>query len=131
VGSHSRQNAVNHERRDTFLRFLDPKTFRETGRIRVTDEANYPVEHLNELEYVNGEVYANIWHTDEIARISPLTGKVLGWIDLSGIIDAHQLRGPDAVLNGIPYDPVGRRLFVTGKQWPELFQIEVVHRELA
>jgi glutaminyl-peptide cyclotransferase len=113
----------------SYLRFLDPKTFGETRRIRVTDEANYPVENLNELEYLNGEVYANIWHTDEIARISPHTGKVLGWIDLSGIIDTHRLIGPDAVLNGIAYDPVGHRLFVTGKQWPELFEIKVVHRK--
>jgi glutaminyl-peptide cyclotransferase len=107
------------------LRFLDPKTFREIHRIRVTDETNRPVENINELEYIHGEVYANIWHADRIARISPSTGKVLGWIDLSGIIDKRRLRSSDSVLNGIAYDQVQDRLFVTGKQWPELFQIEL------
>jgi glutamine cyclotransferase len=106
-----------------YLRFLDPKTFRETGRIRVTDDG-HPVEKLNELEYVRGEIFANVWQTDKIARISPRTGKVLGWIDLSGIIDKSQLGG-DAVLNGIAYDAVGERLFVTGKLWPKLFEIKV------
>lgn len=106
-----------------YLRFLDPKTFRETGRVQVTD-AGRPVEKLNELEYVRGEIFANVWQTDKIARISPRTGKVLGWIDLSGIIDKSQL-GRDAVLNGIAYDAAGDRLFVTGKLWPKLFEIKV------
>jgi glutaminyl-peptide cyclotransferase len=110
----------------SYLRFLDPKTFRETKRIRVTDETNHPVENLNELEYVHGEVYANIWQTDEIVRISPRTGKVLGRIDLGGIIDTGELQGPDAVLNGIAYDSTGDLLFVTGKQWPKLFEIKVI-----
>jgi glutamine cyclotransferase len=109
-----------------YLRFLDPKTFRETGRVRVTDEAGHAVEKLNELEYVHGEIYANIWQTDKIARISPQTGKVLAWIDLNGIIDKSQLSGSDAVLNGIAYDAAGDRLFVTGKLWPKLFEIKVV-----
>ncbi len=107
----------------SYLRFLDPKTFRETGRIRVTD-AGRPVEKLNELEYVRGEILANVWQTDRIARISPRTGRVLGWIDLSGIIDKTQLGG-DAVLNGIAYDAAGDRLFVTGKLWPKLIEIKV------
>jgi glutamine cyclotransferase len=111
-----------------YLRFLDPKTFRETGRVRVTDEAGRGVESLNELEYIHGEIYANIWQTDKIARISPRTGKVVGWIDLSGIIDKQELRGEGAVLNGIAYDSRGDRIFVTGKLWPKLFEIRVVRR---
>jgi glutamine cyclotransferase len=111
-----------------YLRFLDPKTFRETGRVRVTDEPGRGVESLNELEYIHGEIYANIWQTDKIARISPRTGKVVGWIDLSGIIDKQELRGEGAVLNGIAYDSRGDRIFVTGKLWPKLFEIRVVRR---
>ena len=83
----------------------------------------------NELEYIHGEIYANIWQTDRIARISPRTGRVLGWIDLSGIIDKRDLESSDAVLNGIAYDSTGARLFVTGKLWPKLFEIRVAaHR---
>ena len=112
-----------------YLRFLDPNSFRENKRIRVTDETGQPVENLNELEYVHGEIYANIWHTDEIIRISPRTGQVLGWIDLSGIIDKGELDGADDVLNGIAYDSTGDRLFVTGKLWRKLFEIRVItHR---
>ncbi len=112
-----------------YLRFLDPKSFRETKRIRVIDEADRPVENLNELEYIHGEIYANLWQTDKIARTSPRTGRILGWIDLSGIIDKHELEGADAVLNGIAYDSAGDRLFVTGKLWPKLYEITVAaHR---
>jgi len=112
----------------SYLRFLDPRSFRETARIQVTDY-DYPVENLNELEYVHGEIYANIWHTDKIVRISPRTGKVLGWINLSGIIDKRELEGSDAVLNGVAYDSKEDRLFVTGKLWPKLFEIKVAaHR---
>jgi glutamine cyclotransferase len=110
----------------SFLRFLDPKSFRETRRIRVVDPSGRAVDNLNELEFVRGEIYANIWHSDKIARISPQTGKVLGWIDLGGIIDPRELHGGDAVLNGIAYDPAGDRLFVTGKLWPKLFEIKPV-----
>lgn len=113
----------------SYLRFLDPKTFRETRRIHVTDDAGRAVEELNELEYVRGEIYANIWQSDTIVRISPRTGKVLGKIDLSGIINKRELGNPDAVLNGIAYDAAGNRLFVTGKLWPRLFEIRVTpHR---
>jgi glutamine cyclotransferase len=108
------------------LRFLDPKTFRETRRIHVVDESGHAVDNLNELECVHGEIYANVWHSDEIARISPRTGKVLGWIDLSGIIDRRELSDAESVLNGIAYDSAGDRLFVTGKLWPKLFEIKVV-----
>ena len=113
-----------------YLRFLDPKSFRETRRIHVTDEAGRPVQNLNELEYIRGEIYANVWETDKIVRISPRTGRVLGWIDLSGIIDKGELADSDAVLNGIAYDSTGDRLFVTGKLWPKLFEIRVeAHRQ--
>ena len=112
-----------------YLRFLDPDSFHETRRIRVTDEHGKPVLQLNELEYIHGEIYANIWETDKIARISPRTGKVVGWIDLTGIIDKRELSDPDAVLNGIAYDPVENRLFVTGKLWPKLFEIRVLPKK--
>jgi glutamine cyclotransferase len=97
------------------LRFRDPITFKETRRIEVKDEAT-PVEQLNELEYVKGEVYANVWHSDRIARISPRDGRVLGWIDLTGILPAEQRTNSESVLNGIAYDAQHDRLFVTGKQ---------------
>ncbi len=113
-----------------YLRFLDPKTFHETRRVKVTDENGRGVESLNELEYIRGEIWANIWQTDRIARISPRTGKVVGWIDLSGIINKEELQGSGAVLNGIAYDSVGDRIFVTGKLWPKLFEIRVVRVRL-
>ena len=109
------------------LRFLDPVTFKETRRITVRDQ-NGPVESLNELEYVKGEIYANIWHTDRIARISPKDGRVVGWIDLSGLLSAAERGTPDAVLNGIAYDAAADRLFVTGKLWPRVFEIKLVKR---
>jgi glutaminyl-peptide cyclotransferase len=109
----------------SYLRFLDPTSFRETRRIHVTDNTGHAIENLNELEYVRGEIYANIWQSDIIVRISPRTGKVLGWIDLSGIIDKRSLESSDAVLNGIAYDSKADRLFVTGKLWPKLFEIRV------
>jgi glutamine cyclotransferase len=83
---------------------------------------------LNELEYVHGEIFANVWHTDRIARISPATGKVLGWIDLSGLLSPGLVSDPEAVLNGIAYDAAHDRLFVTGKLWPRLFEIKTVPR---
>jgi glutamine cyclotransferase len=107
------------------LRFLDPKSFRVTRHLKVTDQSGRAVENLNELEYVDGEIYANVWQTDEIIRISPSTGKVLGRIDLTGIIDKRELGGEGAVLNGIAYDAKADRLFITGKRWPKLFEIKV------
>jgi glutamine cyclotransferase len=107
-----------------YLRFIDPATRRETSRVRVRDGAA-PVERLNELEYVKGEVLANVWQTERIARISPKTGQVLGWIDLSGLLNAREMQTAD-VLNGIAYDAAGDRLFVTGKLWPKLFEIKIV-----
>jgi glutamine cyclotransferase len=105
------------------LRFLDPDTFQVTGRVEVRD-GNLPVEDLNELEFVNGEIYANVWTTDRIAVIAPATGRVTGWINLAGLMPRAMTAG-DAVLNGIAYDPAGKRLFVTGKLWPRLFEIRV------
>lgn len=110
------------------LRFLHPDTFREVRRVTVTD-GGVPVRDLNELEYVRGEVFANVWHTDRIARISPESGRVVGWIDLRGLMSTGYRLDPEAVLNGIAYDPANNRLFVTGKLWPRLFEIEVVPRK--
>ncbi|HTV07231.1 MAG TPA: glutaminyl-peptide cyclotransferase [Acidobacteriaceae bacterium] len=107
------------------LHFLNPKTFAEVRSIHVTDHGR-PVNELNELEYIHGEIYANVWMTNEIVRISPVTGRVLGTIDLTGLLPAIEVRSQDAVLNGIAYDAAHNRLFVTGKLWPRLFQIEVV-----
>jgi glutamine cyclotransferase len=107
------------------LRFLDPATFQEIRRVTVKDHG-IPVKELNELEFVHGEIYANIWHTDRIARISSATGKVLGWIDLTGLFPESQHSSPEAVLNGIAWDSEHDRLFVTGKLWPKLFEIKVV-----
>jgi glutamine cyclotransferase len=107
------------------LRFLDPDTFREIGRIRVVDGRS-PIRDINELEYVRGEIYANVWHTDRIARISPDTGRVIRWIDLRGLMSGGFKLDPEAVLNGIAHDAAGNRLFVTGKLWPRLFEIQVI-----
>ena len=107
------------------LRFIDPATFKEVRRVTVKDGGR-PVTYINELEYIDGQVYANIWQTDRIARISPRTGRVLGWIDLKGLLPAGERTGGEDVLNGIAWDAAHHRLFVTGKLWPKLFEIEVV-----
>ncbi len=109
------------------LRFWDPQTLEETGRITVTS-AGEPVTRLNELEWVRGEIYANVWQTDRIARIDPANGKVTGWIDCHGLLSAADRTGQEDVLNGIAYDAQGDRLFVTGKKWPKLFEIRLVQR---
>ena len=83
-----------------------------------------PVAHLNELEYVEGQIYANVWQTERIAMIAPKTGRVTGWIDLHGLLDPREAGGVD-VLNGIAYDAAGDRLFVTGKLWPRIFEIRL------
>jgi glutamine cyclotransferase len=108
------------------LYFLDPETFEKIGQVEVHD--NGPVTDLNELEYINGEVYANIWGEDKIAIIDPHTGQVKGWIDLTGIYNQAN-RDPNSVLNGIAYDAEGERLFVTGKLWSQLFQIRLIALE--
>jgi glutamine cyclotransferase len=107
------------------IRFLDASTLRTTRTISVTDRGE-PVHELNELEYIKGEIYANVYQTDRIARIEPKTGKILGWIDLTGLLAVTDRTGGEDVLNGIAYDSKGRRLFVTGKMWPKLFEIEIV-----
>jgi glutamine cyclotransferase len=106
------------------LHFLDPATLAETGRIDAYDE-NGPVIRLNELEYIHGEVYANVWQTDRIARIDPQSGQVLGWINLDGMLGPEDRVQPVAELNGIAYDAERDRLFVTGKLWPKLFEINL------
>lgn len=107
------------------LYFWNPLTFEETGRIEVFDN-NGPVTRLNELEYIKGEIYANVWQTDRIAIIAPETGQVTGWIELRGLLPAEDRLEPVDVLNGIAYDIVNDRLFVTGKLWPKLFEIELI-----
>jgi len=110
------------------IRFWDPETLSEIHRITVTDQGE-PVEKLNELEWVEGEIFANIWGTNRIARIDPASGNVTGWIDLTGLLSSTDQGGnPEAVLNGIAYDAQQKRLFVTGKHWPKLFQIQLIPR---
>ncbi|GAC1415012.1 MAG: glutaminyl-peptide cyclotransferase [Acidobacteriaceae bacterium] len=108
----------------SILRFRDPNTFREIRHILVR-EGTKSVGELNELEFVKGEIYANVWHSDRIARISPQDGQVLSWIDLTGILPDDQKVNEESVLNGIAYDAKHDRLFVTGKQWPKIFEIKV------
>ncbi len=106
------------------LRVLDPKSFKIVRRIKVTADGK-PVANLNELEWVKGEILANIWMTNLIARIDPKSGTVKGWIDLGSLPETRTRMDPDAVLNGIAYDKAGDRLFVTGKNWPHLYEIKL------
>jgi len=110
------------------LRFRNPETFKETRHIVVHDGAQ-TIDQLNELEYVKGEIYANVWHSERIARISPRDGRVLGWIDLTGILPESERIDAESVLNGIAYDAKNDRLFVTGKQWPKIFEIRIVPKD--
>jgi len=110
------------------LHFLDPETFEEISQIEVY-ENDVPVTKINELEYVQGEIFANIWLTERIARINPLTGQVTGWIDLKGILSPEDCNEKVDVLNGIAYDAKNNRLLVTGKFWPKLFEIELIKDE--
>jgi glutamine cyclotransferase len=110
------------------LWFLDSDTHQEIGRVEVRDGVD-PVVNLNELEYIGGEVFANVWMTDLIARIDPATGQVAGWIDLAGLLKLGADARPVDVLNGIAYDAEAGRLFVTGKLWPMLFEIELIPAE--
>lgn len=106
------------------LTFRDPETFRPKRQITVRD-GDRAIRDLNELEWVKGEIYANVWHTDRIARISPADGRVLGWIDLARLIPPEERLDAESVLNGIAYDAKRDRLFVTGKQWPTIFEIKL------
>lgn len=109
-----------------YIRFIDPAGFKEKSRVRVT-AAGAPLKNLNELEYVKGEIYANVWQTDYVARIDPESGKVNGYIDFRGLLTAREREGTD-VLNGIAYDEATDRLFITGKLWPRVFEVRVTRK---
>jgi len=109
------------------LRFINPDTFQVQKTIAVSDGSR-PQHEINELEYVQGEIYANIWHADRIARINPQTGAITGWIDLTGLLTRGDVQDEEAVLNGIAYDEANDRLFVTGKLWPKLFEIRLIRK---
>lgn len=122
--THDGEKLIMSDGSDT-LYFWDPETLAEAGRVAVFDD-NGPVVRLNELEFINGEVWANIWQTDRIARIDPTTGAVVGWVDLTGLLSVADRVQQVDVLNGIAWDGENGRLFVTGKWWPKLFEIELV-----
>lgn len=107
------------------LRFFDPENYEQVRRLAVRD-GDVELARLNELEYVRGEVWANVWYEDRIARISPTDGSVLGWIDLTDLYPSWQRASRDEVLNGIAFDAETQRLFVTGKNWPKLYEIRIV-----
>ena len=106
------------------LRYLSPTTFAEQRRVLVTD-GGARVTRLNELEYVRGEIFANVWQTERIVRVAPDSGRVLAWVDLRGLLAPEEAIAADAVLNGIAYDAEHDRLFVTGKLWPKVFEIKI------
>lgn len=106
------------------LRMLDPDSRHVVGHLTVRDGGR-PVERLNELEWIDGEIWANVWQTDRIARINPTTGAVTGWIDLAGLYPVAERPHREAVLNGIAYNATTRQLFVTGKDWPRLYEIDI------
>ena len=110
------------------LRFLDPQTFQEVRRVTVVDGVRL-VRALNEIEFVRGEVFANVWGMNRIARIAPQSGRVVGWIELDGLVPPEYRHNREAVLNGIAYDAAQDRLFVTGKFWPKIYEIKVVSRK--
>lgn len=105
------------------LSFIDPETFNKIGELHVQN--SQPVDRINELEYIHGEIFANIWKTSNIARIDPITGQIIGWLDLSGLYET-KVTDPNDVLNGIAYDDQNDRIFVTGKRWPYLYEIQLV-----
>ncbi|MBI5514649.1 MAG: glutaminyl-peptide cyclotransferase [Deltaproteobacteria bacterium] len=122
--SHDDQHLLMSDGTDT-LRVLDPETFTALRTVRVTD-GGVGVIHLNELELLGGELWANVWGSDRIARIDPRSGRVLGWLDLSAVHLQAGTEEPEAVLNGIAYEPTEGRLFITGKLWPWLFELRPV-----
>ena len=125
LGHDAHRNAAITSDGTATLRFRNPDTFDETRHIVVKDGPK-TIDQLNELEYIHGEIYANIWHSDRIARISPKDGHVIAWIDLTGLLPEDQKINAESVLNGIAWDPTKDRLFVTGKQWPAVFEIKIV-----
>lgn len=119
-GAHFWMSDGTHE-----LRVIDPTGFKEVRRVAVTDDG-LSIGNLNELEWIEGELWANVWQTDRIVRIDPETGKVNAWVDLRGILGSHRVRDPrDEVLNGIAWDAAQRKLYVTGKHWPWLYEVRV------
>ena len=127
--THDNERLIMSDGSDT-LYFLDPGSFEIKRRLTVTDRNTF-VSRLNELEYINGEIWANIWKENRIARIDPASGKVTGWVDLSGLVAlAEPEPGGDNVLNGIAYDSDRDRIFVTGKRWKKLFEIKVKRKDL-
>ncbi|MHC4437056.1 MAG: glutaminyl-peptide cyclotransferase [Planctomycetota bacterium] len=107
------------------LYFLDPETFKQSHKIMVLDQDS-PVWGLNELEYVDGQIFANVWPTERIVKIDPKTAKVIGWIDIKGILPPQDHNEPVDVFNGIAYDAANGRLFVTGKFYPKLYEIKLI-----
>lgn len=122
--THDGQQLIVSDGTDT-IHFWDPRTMQETHQIHVRDEFG-PVTQLNELEFMEGEILANVWQTDKIVRIDPVSGQVTGRIDLSGLLPEEERDGSEGVLNGIAYDSANKRLFITGKRWPALFEIELL-----
>jgi glutamine cyclotransferase len=122
--THDGRHLIMSDGSDT-LRYVDPRSFQTVRKLRVS-EGGQPVTNLNELEYIKGEIFANVWQTDLIARISPATGRVNSWVDLSGLLPASDRTPESDVLNGIAYDAKADRLFVTGKRWPKLYEIKIV-----
>jgi len=122
--THDGTSLIMSDGRDS-LYFRNPETFVREAAVAVRDSAGEPVYALNELEYIDGRVFANVWMTDLIAVINPMTGEVTSWIDLSSLLSPGEEASAD-VLNGIAFDQVQRRLFVTGKRWPKLFEIRLV-----
>jgi glutamine cyclotransferase len=110
------------------IRFIDPANFRVVRTVSVMENGQ-PLVDLNELEYINGEIYANVWKTDRIARIDPRTGRILAWIDLSGLRPQETMSNGENVLNGIAYDTDHDRLYITGKRWPKLFEIRLKQKQ--
>nr|WP_233581434.1 glutaminyl-peptide cyclotransferase [Acidipila sp. EB88] len=125
--THTDRELVTSDGSSTLI-FRDPVTFKETHHIVVKD-AGTEISQLNELEFVKGEIYANVWHSDRLARISPKNGNILGWVDLTNILSPIFKLDSEAVLNGIAYDAQHDRLFVTGKQWPSIFEIKLVPKK--
>jgi glutamine cyclotransferase len=106
------------------LTYLDPQNFQTVRKLRVTRDSR-PVTNINELEFIEGEIWANVWHQDVILRIDPATGQVTSFLDMKGLIRPEMVSNPEAVLNGIAYDPQGKRIFVSGKLWPLVFEIRL------